>query len=141
MNDDPLIRPADTSGDLPGSAAPVVRRESADPDLPKTAREVATAIGTLITEVKQLNRGQVVLKRIIAGLVIVALAAGFTLWQQWETDKELRATQERAICPVYNMLLSSANPTSRERWPRGPADYDANLAALRDIINDELKCS
>lgn len=143
---------SDDADNLPEVPAPIIRDALIDPDLPGTAREVATAINLLVAQVRRLNnrldKGERALKLTTVALVIGALSAavlGFVVAHQFDTTSELReqqsqlAEQQRGIevtrsevlCPLYSVLLGSENPVSRDRYPAGPDAYNEAFVSLK----------
>jgi hypothetical protein len=44
-------------------------------------------------------------------------------------------TRQKVLCPLYEVLISSENPVSRERYPRGPEAYDMIFDILQKSYN------
>lgn len=122
-SDDPLTR-AIPDGDLPAHRAPLVRPASVDPDLAGTAREVATSIGTLIVQVKTLNR-RVRQNRIFIGLLSLAIIA-IAVLGYFVRD------QQRALADVTNRVAVTSKCQAEQNDAFQAASAQLRAAAAKE---------
>lgn len=128
MNDDPFIH------------------SSVDPDLPATARAVASSIEALTEQVETLNtrirrnrRNIGILAASLALDLLLTIGAGL-LYSQLRTEQDrIDVVQEQALCPLYDLLISSESQAGRDRYPRGAAAYDQAFVTLRQSAS-ALQC-
>lgn len=106
------------------------------------ARQVVALTQSVQTLDLRANRSARATRLAMIGLVldlILSAAVVGVLIGQSGNDDELAAEIDRqarvrveALCPLYELLMTSENPRSRQSWPEGPEAYDAVFVQLAD---------
>lgn len=112
----------------PLSAAEETRRE----DLATTARELKKEVGDLRGEVsnlrvraERLDRRSGLAGLFIVGLILAAVWLAIVSYQTSQTSARVEAITQRALCPMYALVLGGYDPSTRELNPDGSYEGSA----------------
>lgn len=115
-------------------------------DLARSADDLREEVGRLRLAVEQLDvrtsRAELVSGRAAgaaASLLILLALMGWVVWQQYQTATRLESLTQRALCPVFALVVGGYDPSTR---PEGEARerYSENFDVMRGAY-DELRCA